>query len=145
MKTGDTMRTAFRIWLFTVIINAMMIAFYIGEWWITAGAIIVGAFISLPIPFFASYCLKFAVKISKSFAARFANSFFFLVLLAVLFWFIILAITCGPAKIFDVMFRERESTLLIGSNFLSILIGCVCSTKQIDRLDDVTSEESFIS
>ena len=145
MVHGTMLRTAFRIWLIAVTINGLLIGFWIGEWWVVVLTIIVGALISLPIPFFANYCIKFAVRISNSFAARFANSFFFLVLLAVLFWLIVIVINCGPAKVFDEVLWDRELILLIGSNFLSILIGCVCSAKQISRLDDLTSEESFIS
>lgn|GEM_PF-2152728 len=144
MIIGKMMRTALRIWLMAVIINGVMIGFWSGEWGIAAAITVVALVITLPIPFAAKYCLKLSVRVSKSIAVRFSNAFFFLIFLASLFWIMLIAGLDGP-NIVDAISRGRELPSLIGLNFLSILIACVCSIEQINRLDDVTSEESVIS
>jgi hypothetical protein len=137
MKSVETLFIALRIWLFTVVINGLMIGLYSGVWGWAFAAIIVGAIITLPIPFAANYCIKLAYRLSVSFGARIINTYFFLILLAGLFWAIFIAILGDPTA--------NDLRLIIVLNFLSILIACFFSIGQLRKLDGVTSEETVIS
>lgn len=138
MKTTETFLTALRIWFFTVIINALIIGAFWGELRVAFALMIVGAVITIPVPFAANYCIKLAYILSNTFGARFINTYFFLILLAGLFWAIFIAIIHEPNV-------RNDLRLIIVLNFLSILIACFCSIRQLRKLDDVTSEETVIS
>ncbi|MDH7464417.1 hypothetical protein QEG73_24185 [Chitinophagaceae bacterium 26-R-25] len=137
MKSIEVLLTALRIWFFTVIINAVMIGAWTRQWSEVFAILIVGAIITIPIPFVANYCIKLACMLSNTFGARFLNTYFFLVLLAGLFWAVLIAIF-GARGFGDLQ-------MIIGLNFLSILIACIFSIKPLRKLNDVTSEETVIS
>ncbi|MBV4356641.1 hypothetical protein [Pinibacter aurantiacus] len=136
MKTAETLLIALRIWFFSVIITSAMVDIAMDGWLWIIPIVLVGTIITLPVPFFASYCIKLAFEISGSFSARFMNTVFFLILLAGLFWAILIAFLGGGME---------DMKVLIGASFLSILIACIFSIKQLKNLNHVISEETVIS
>lgn len=137
MKIAEFLLVALQIWFCTVVINGLLIGFWTSEWNVVLPLVIMGTVVTLPLPFVASYCIKVACLFSDSFGARFRNVYFLLLLLAGLFWAVIIAILGGFAG-------EEKLTLLISSNFLSLLIACLFSIKQLKRLA-VTSKDTVIS
>lgn len=137
MNSTDRVVTALRIWFVTVVLTSIMIGVSVENWALSIPLVLIGTIITLPVPLVASICIKLAFQISHSFVAKFCNTCFLLVLLAGLFWAIIIAM------IGDV--GSEDVKVIVGLNLLSLLVACVFSIKQLKALNDVTSEETVVS
>jgi hypothetical protein len=139
MRLAEALPTAIRIWFFSVTISIIMLGVFTQDWEFLFVLAIVAIVFTLPIPILAAYCIKQACLFSNSFAARLRNTYLLLIVLAGLFWAILYSF------VEDIDYLIKSPSLLIGCNFLSILIACIFSIKQLKRLNDVTSEETVIS
>jgi len=123
-----TLLTSVKIWLKTVVFNAVLASLWaigrdVPAFFIFFLFLIIGLFVSLPLLMLINPLVKLSLRLPYSIAARVAWLFFFLAVLAILIYLLVWAIGQGE-------FYSLKDTYLLSCCTISALLIAVLTTRK---------------